>query len=293
MTRKQLTLFVMGMICAIILIAITHPRSSESATVTTGYTFTSGETNITHTKLNNAVNNATISAIVGADITDGTIATADLGANSVTTAKILDGTIAGADIASRTITSGLIATGAVTGVELATNIDFRAGIYYFTNANTVVNFTNAVLNFQTGQIPAGAITNAYATSKSVVLSNLVSDITMPAAGIWTNVFTYTTADSNASNSLLRVNAFLGNGGYEFVTRMRIDGFPTNYSQSSGAPGTSHEAHPYFAGILLSNVVVRIDANSAGGASDTIKVNPVFAAGVTNVNGTHMFIELIR
>jgi len=40
------------------------------ATITKGYTFVSGETNVTHTKLNNLVDLATISGIVAADISD-------------------------------------------------------------------------------------------------------------------------------------------------------------------------------------------------------------------------------
>jgi hypothetical protein len=43
------------------------------ATLTKGYAFVSGETNVTHTKLNNLVDLATISAIATADISDDAI----------------------------------------------------------------------------------------------------------------------------------------------------------------------------------------------------------------------------
>lgn len=48
--------------------------------------------------------------VVSANITDGTIATADIGASQITSALIADGTIATADIANGQITTALLAT---------------------------------------------------------------------------------------------------------------------------------------------------------------------------------------
>ncbi len=140
---------------------------TESATLTKGYTFATNEL-VTAAKLHSLVDSATIAGIVSADITDGTIANGDLGANSVTTDKILDATITGADLSNRTITATQIATNAITGIELSTNIDFRSGTYTFTNANVSVNFTNSTLGFSAGQIPVSALGTGIVTNGTIV-----------------------------------------------------------------------------------------------------------------------------
>jgi len=83
------------------------------ATVTTGYSFSDAETNVTHTKLNNAVNNATVTAIVAADITDGVLTAAKLGTAAVTTAKLDDLAVTNAKIAAATIDLTAKVTGAL------------------------------------------------------------------------------------------------------------------------------------------------------------------------------------
>ena len=55
---------------------------------------------------------ATLSTITSSNITDGTIATADIADGAITSAKILDGTIATADIADGAITAAKLAAGA-------------------------------------------------------------------------------------------------------------------------------------------------------------------------------------
>lgn len=84
---------------AVIGVLLTLAFRLEAATVTKGKTFTSTE-QVTNTKLHSLVDDATVTAIVSADITDGTIATADVADNAVTTAKISDNTITAADLAS-------------------------------------------------------------------------------------------------------------------------------------------------------------------------------------------------
>lgn len=52
------------------------------ATITTGYSFVANESNVTHTKLNNAVNLATLSSIVAADVAADAITAAKLNADT-------------------------------------------------------------------------------------------------------------------------------------------------------------------------------------------------------------------
>lgn len=54
---------------------------------------------------------ASKSAVASADITDGTVATADVADSAVTSAKISDGTIATADIANSAVTDAKVAAG--------------------------------------------------------------------------------------------------------------------------------------------------------------------------------------
>lgn len=110
------------------------------ATVTTGYTFTANETNITHTKLNNAVGNATVTNIVAADITDSTI----------TNAKIANGTI---DIASKVTGTLAVANGGTGG---ATQADARTGLGLGTAAvaNTGTSAGNVVVLDGSAKLPA-------------------------------------------------------------------------------------------------------------------------------------------
>ena len=80
-----------------------------SISSTTGHTFTNGETNITHTKLNNIVNNASISI--------SSIDTADISDSAITADKIAVGTITDAKLAQIT-TADKVATSAVTDGDI-------------------------------------------------------------------------------------------------------------------------------------------------------------------------------
>lgn len=154
-------LSILSIIAAAVILSMNQPvRPTTAATVTTGVTFTTNQL-VQYYDLNNAVNNATVSAIVSGDITDGTISAADMGANSVTTAKILDGTVTGSDIASRTILGGNIATNTVTDVNLSTNLTFNPGFISFTN--------NVTMSFMTNQINVLALsTNGSITGNAIL-----------------------------------------------------------------------------------------------------------------------------
>jgi hypothetical protein len=114
-----------------------------AATVTTGVTFTTNQL-VQYYDLNNAVNNATVSDIVSGDITDGTIANVDLGANAVTTQKVLDGNLLGTDLKDRTLTVNLYGTNSVDETALTTNLNFRAGAFVFTNLTSLTFSSNQI-----------------------------------------------------------------------------------------------------------------------------------------------------
>jgi hypothetical protein len=114
------------------------------ATLTPGYTFTSGEV-VTPAKLNSAasptlvpatVTNADISptaAIAGSKLADAYVATAKLADASVTTAKLADASVATAKLADASVatakladasvTTAKIADGSITASKLAGNVD--------------------------------------------------------------------------------------------------------------------------------------------------------------------------
>jgi hypothetical protein len=58
-------------------------------------------------------------AVTSAEIADGTIASADIGADAVTSAEIADGTVAASDMAADAIDSPLILDGSITSVDIA------------------------------------------------------------------------------------------------------------------------------------------------------------------------------
>jgi hypothetical protein len=154
--RISLGFVFLAMVIAMILPMARYP--ANSATVTTGVTFTTNQL-VQYYDLNNAINNASVSDIGSGDITDGTIANVDLGANAVTTQKVLDGTLLGTDMANRTILGINVATNAIDGIGLSSNIVFRSGDYYFTNINTTVKFNgpSTTLSFASNQINWAAV----------------------------------------------------------------------------------------------------------------------------------------
>lgn len=87
------------------------------ATVSKGRTFVSGET-VTPAKLNELVDNATVTAIQTADISDSQITTAKIADANVTTAKIADSNVTAAKIASNAVETAKINNAAVTAAKL-------------------------------------------------------------------------------------------------------------------------------------------------------------------------------
>lgn len=148
---KKLCLLGGGIYLATFLVYYFWPQS-QAATITTGYTFSSGETNITHTKLNQAVNSATLSGVATADINNLAVTGAKIAASTIPGSKLQTNAVsggAGGQINSNTVSSYNILAGTLTGSEFSNTVNFAAGTYNFTNATT--------LNFSTGQIASAAI----------------------------------------------------------------------------------------------------------------------------------------
>lgn len=223
--KKTLSIFLI--VITAIIISINQPvRYMGAATLQTGVTFTTNQL-VQYYDLNNAVNNATISDIVSGDILDGTIAAADLGANSVTSPKILDGTIVTADVASRTLLGSNISTNTITEIELSTNITTRAGLWDLTATRFVANsVTNtAVLGITTGAGAADSGKIPKLNASGIVDSTMLAT---PAFGITT--FTSTNCAITAGGLLTQAH---GLGGIPTLIQIRIKNTSTDLEWDSG------------------------------------------------------------
>ena len=204
--------------------------SGDAATITTGYTFSSGETNITHTKLNNAINNATISGITSSDIQDGAVTSAKLAAGAVSGitlgTNVVTGGVSG-NIALNTITTTNMANGTLIGVEVSTAFDFRANsVVGFTNSGTTVRLLNGAINSAavlatnaggasaTNFIPrlnsAGVLDPSlfYASSNKQALASGDNNVTTG----WLSLASITTVATNGNLTILGQAVFDRNGG---------------------------------------------------------------------------------
>lgn len=137
------------------------------ATITRGRTFQNGET-VTPAKLHELIDNATLSVIVTADITDSAITTPKIADAAVTTAKISDANVTETKLATNAVTTSKINDAAVTGAKIAagTSISYPvlAGV-----REAIVNLNNVTgtqtLNLHLGNIfqirPTGNVTIAF------------------------------------------------------------------------------------------------------------------------------------
>ena len=107
-----------------------------------------------------------LSKITSSSILDGSIASADLGANSVTTAKIGADVITADDIANNSITTAQIQNDAVTADKIADSVELGAG-YYIGRDGTVTgnssgrnNLFRVNLAATTGNVTIAAANNA-------------------------------------------------------------------------------------------------------------------------------------
>jgi len=260
----------LAVLCFVIWTAIPKRFEANSATVTTGHTFSTNEL-VTHTKLNNAINNATVGSIVSADITDGTIGNGDLGANAVTTDKVLDGTLTGSDLASRTIASSNVATNAITEIELNTNLTFRAG---------TLNFSSATLTFGAGQISAGSVASGtFITNGQISATTTYLPADVNSSTTYQTILTVTNGVTSGTR-LVSANALFADDNassseavsYARLLEVNLAGTVTNVIASSGraqdSGGTyfdqSHSMPPVARTASATNIYILQGMDDVGG-----------------------------
>lgn len=163
------------------------------ATVTKGRTFVSGET-VTPAKLNDLVDNATVTSIVDADVSaSAAIALSKLAtgalptAITVASANLVDGTIVNADInASAAIAGSKLADGGITAAKLDGAQTGSAPIY---GCRAWVNFNGTRNATDTGASTNGANVHIRASGN-------VASVLKNATGDYTITFTTAMPDAN-------------------------------------------------------------------------------------------------
>ena len=124
-----------------------------------------------------------LSKITTKAILDGTVATADLAANAVTTAKIGADVIVADDVADNAITTAQIANNAVTVAKLDSGVSLGAG-YYIGKDGSVSgntsgrdNLFRVNLNATTGNVTIAANNNASVTGPLTIGNGTTLTIT--------------------------------------------------------------------------------------------------------------------
>ena len=124
-----------------------------------------------------------LSKITTKAILDGTVATADLAANAVTTAKIGADVIVADDVADNAITTAQIANNAVTVAKLDSGISLGAGYYIANdgsvngNSNGRTNLFRVNTNATTGNVTIAANNNASVTGPLTIGNGTTLTIT--------------------------------------------------------------------------------------------------------------------
>jgi len=124
-----------------------------------------------------------LSKITSNSILDGSIASADLGANSVTTAKIGADVITADDIANNSITTAQIQNDAVTADKIADSVALGAGYYIGKdgsvagNASGRDNLFRVNLAATTGNVTIPAANNASVTGPLTIANGTTLTIT--------------------------------------------------------------------------------------------------------------------
>lgn len=282
MKNKYLILIGLGFIAFLMFLSVT-----ESATIQTGYSFSAGETNVTHTKLNLAVNGATITGITSSEIQNGTIVADDLANNSVTSAKILDSTIVSADVMPRGFTGGEIATNGVTEIELNTNLYYRTGIHSYSNvtiaANSIIGSGVAGITNSAGVADANKIVKTGPSGKvhrsfnDVFMTNIVMVSDVTAAGTdYQTLISYSFPETTGIYHVTGQALFTGDGAAASsllgLRLFGVEGSTTNFISEVHirTPGTANN----------SDVL-----NIGGSIRLTGTANTIFLQGKVNVTDT--------
>jgi hypothetical protein len=197
-------------------------NSLHAASVTRGYTFTTNE-QVTSAKLHLLVDGASVSSITSSDITDGTIALGDMGANSVDASKVVAGSLTTSQMLSRGLAGTEIATNGISGIELSSNITFRAGFLNFTNST--VGFTN---NAIFSQWVLGVTNSTGATDAGKVIKLNDSGVLSTSITPFSASFTSTNIAIVAGGSVVNAHSLGG-----MPTLIQIRAVEVNGAGSSG------------------------------------------------------------
>ena len=156
-------------------------------------------------------------AVTTEKIADGAVKASQLASNSVTNAKITNATITGAKLANDTITSTQIASNAVTSSEIATNAVGSSEIAG--NAVTSAKIANNAVG--TSEISSSAVTTTKIADGAVTLNKLNANVVAPSGGLE-----------------------LADNGLKLATSASATRVQLHVNSTTGIPfvaGTSHEA----------------------------------------------------
>ena len=124
-----------------------------------------------------------LSRVTSTGIQDGTIATADIAANAITTAKIGADVIVADDVANNAITTAQIANDAVTADKIADSVELGAGYYIGKdgsvngNSSGRDNLFRVNSNATTGNVTIAANNNASVTGPLTIGNGTTVTIT--------------------------------------------------------------------------------------------------------------------
>jgi hypothetical protein len=276
---------------------------SKAATVTRGTTFTTNQ-QVQYTDLHALVDNATVSSIVSADITDGTIVAADIADSTITSAKVVDGTLTANDILSRTLTASLYGTNSVDGTALNTNINFRPGFLVFSNnvglvfsdaqiaATAVVSVSNTVGVADANKVvrtkPNGTIDRSLMVGGTIVsVTNRNTATGSGSANTWLSIASLTTTSTNGT--VLLTGSVIGDtsGGMQYL-RIRDSG--TNIVQQiSHTAGAANPAYEVNLTDVLNGTAKTYHLEVASSATTQVYTN----ANATPPMSSNLYLKMIE
>lgn len=131
---------------------------------------------------------ATLSSVAAAQITDGSVGTAELANGAVTSAKIAAGSVRTTELADNAVTTGKIASGAVTTSDIATRAVTSAKIGF--SGSTMGSWT--LTPAETVTIPEGF----YYAARRGAAGEWVAEMYVPATSAWVAVDLHWSDGSN-------------------------------------------------------------------------------------------------
>ncbi len=183
-----------------------------------------------------------ITSVGTSAITDGSVGSADIAADAITTDKVLDGTIIADDIAANTITAGNISAGAVGASELASS-GVTAGSYSL--ASISVDADGRITSASSGSAPTADVTSVGDATSGDIFTDGVNNgtkLVYEGAVVDGNQTTLTFAGEPAADNI--------------ITIPNVTGTLLTTADSGVVDST----------IILNDTIANTDINSAAGIS---------------------------